>query len=60
MFVGMPLAIADAVLVPAKLDHAFMKEPRMVQGMPRISKSANTARRKPLPKLMNGLAISPP
>ncbi|OKL58805.1 hypothetical protein UA08_05742 [Talaromyces atroroseus] len=45
---------------PAKLDHAYMKEPRMVQGVPRVSKTANNARRKPLPKLMNGLSISPP
>lgn len=37
-----------------------MKEPRMIHGAPRVSKAANNARRKPLPKLMNGLAISPP
>ncbi|KAL1997938.1 hypothetical protein VTN02DRAFT_391 [Thermoascus thermophilus] len=46
--------------IPAKLDTTLMKEPRMVQGMPRISKTANNARRKPLPKLMNGLSVSPP
>ncbi|PYH89721.1 dDENN domain protein [Aspergillus ellipticus CBS 707.79] len=45
---------------PAKLDTSLMKEPRMIHGAPRVSKAANTARRKPLPKLMNGLAISPP
>ncbi|RAH74621.1 dDENN domain protein [Aspergillus aculeatinus CBS 121060] len=45
---------------PAKLDTSLMKEPRMVHGAPRVSKTANNARRKPLPKLMNGLAISPP
>ncbi|KAJ5231503.1 uncharacterized protein N7469_006091 [Penicillium citrinum] len=45
---------------PAKLDTSLMKEPRMIHGAPRVSKTANTARRKPLPKLMNGLAISPP
>ncbi|GLA30530.1 hypothetical protein AnigIFM63326_008739 [Aspergillus niger] len=45
---------------PAKLDNSLMKEPRMIHGAPRVSKTANTARRKPLPKLMNGLAISPP
>ncbi|KAJ5403746.1 hypothetical protein N7509_003617 [Penicillium cosmopolitanum] len=45
---------------PAKLDTSLMTEPRMIHGAPRVSKTANTARRKPLPKLMNGLAISPP
>ncbi|KAJ5949675.1 hypothetical protein N7454_001259 [Penicillium verhagenii] len=45
---------------PAKLDTNLMTEPRMIHGAPRVSKTANTARRKPLPKLMNGLAISPP
>ncbi|KAK4867397.1 hypothetical protein LT330_000907 [Penicillium expansum] len=45
---------------PANLDTSLMAEPRMIHGAPRVSKTANTARRKPLPKLMNGLAISPP
>lgn len=45
---------------PAKLDTSLMKEPRMINGAPRVSKTANNARRKPLPNLMNGLAISPP
>ncbi|OJJ44789.1 hypothetical protein ASPZODRAFT_70998 [Penicilliopsis zonata CBS 506.65] len=45
---------------PAKLDPSLMKEPRMVHGAPRVSKTTNNARRKPLPKMMNGLAISPP
>lgn len=54
------ILISRCVAVPAKLDPTLMKEPRMVQGVPRISKTANNARRKPLPKLMNGLAISPP
>ncbi|KAL4809117.1 AEX-3 domain-containing protein [Aspergillus unguis] len=45
---------------PAKLDTSLMKEPRMIHGAPRAPKTANNARRKPLPKLMNGLAISPP
>lgn len=48
------------ITAPAKLDTSLMKEPRMIHGAPRVSKTANTARRKPLPKLMNGLAISPP
>ncbi|CAI7563959.1 unnamed protein product [Penicillium glandicola] len=45
---------------PANLDPSLMTEPRMIHGAPRVSKTANTARRKPLPKMMNGLAISPP
>jgi hypothetical protein len=45
---------------PANLDTTLMSEPRMIHGAPRVSKTANTARRKPLPKMMNGLAISPP
>ncbi|PLN78585.1 dDENN domain protein [Aspergillus taichungensis] len=49
-----------AIRAPAKLDTSLMKEPRMIHGAPRVSKAANTARRKPLPKLMSGLAISPP
>ncbi|KAJ5238607.1 hypothetical protein N7468_003226 [Penicillium chermesinum] len=44
---------------PAKLDTSLMSEPRMIHGAPRATKTGNTARRKPLPKLMNGLAISP-
>lgn len=47
-------------IAPAKLDTSLMKEPRMIHGVPRVSKTANNARRKPLPKLMSGLAISPP
>ncbi|KAJ5963451.1 uncharacterized protein N7479_003327 [Penicillium vulpinum] len=50
----------DLPVVPAKLDTSLMAEPRMIHGAPRVSKTANTARRKPLPKMMNGLAISPP
>jgi hypothetical protein len=46
--------------VPAKLDPAYMKEPRMIQGVPRISKTANNARRKPLPRLINGSQMLPP
>ncbi|KAL8902593.1 MAG: hypothetical protein Q9207_004560 [Kuettlingeria erythrocarpa] len=50
---------------PAKLSPTFMKEPRVLQGVPRI----NTvhARRKPIPSMLgpsprttNGLAMSPP
>ncbi|KAK2803988.1 hypothetical protein FQN50_006794 [Emmonsiellopsis sp. PD_5] len=46
--------------VPAKLDPNFMKEPRMIQGAPRISKTANNAKRKPVPKVPNGYSGSPP
>ncbi|PGG96260.1 hypothetical protein AJ79_09660 [Helicocarpus griseus UAMH5409] len=42
---------------PAKLDPNHMKEPRMIQGAPRITKTANNARRKPVPKLPNGNAV---
>ncbi|KAJ5570441.1 uncharacterized protein N7459_009871 [Penicillium hispanicum] len=48
-----------ATRAPAKLDISLMQDPRMIHGAPRASKTANNARRKPLPKLMNGLAISP-
>ncbi|EGD91483.1 hypothetical protein H112_01288 [Trichophyton rubrum D6] len=34
--------------VPAKLDPNFMKEPRMIQGAPRISSTVNNSRRKPV------------
>ncbi|KAJ5907905.1 hypothetical protein N7495_000587 [Penicillium taxi] len=49
-----------AARAPSKLDSSLMSEPRMIHGAPRVSKTANNARRKPLPKLMGGLAISPP
>ncbi|KAK2748750.1 hypothetical protein FQN57_000331 [Myotisia sp. PD_48] len=41
--------------VPAKLDPNYMKEPRMIQGTPRISKTANNTKRKPVPKIPNGI-----
>lgn len=41
-----------------------MREPRMIQGVPRISERSRGfvggGGRKPLPKMMNGLALSPP
>lgn len=49
---------------PAKLDVTMMKEPRAIQGVPRIN--ASNARRKPIPSMLgpmsrlNGLAQSPP
>ncbi|KAI9815019.1 MAG: hypothetical protein M1827_002862 [Pycnora praestabilis] len=48
--------------IPAKLDPLLMKEPRVIQGVPRISTAK--AKRKPIPSLlgpgmMNGLAHSP-
>jgi hypothetical protein len=53
--------------VPAKLEERFMREPRMVQGVPRVSersKSAAQGGRKPVPaglrERMNGLALNAP
>lgn len=53
--------------VPAKLEERFMREPRMIQGVPRISeksKSAAQGGRKPLPlalrERINGLALNAP
>ncbi|KAL8946763.1 MAG: hypothetical protein Q9222_006884 [Ikaeria aurantiellina] len=49
---------------PAKLDPTLLKEPRVIQGVPRINPV--NARRKPIPSMlgpsgrMNGLAQSPP
>jgi hypothetical protein len=60
LLAGPPSNLTCHITAPAKLDTSLMKEPRMIHGAPRVSKTANTARRKPLPKLMNGLAISPP
>lgn len=37
-------------LVPAKLDPALMKEPRMIQGVPRIVPTHS--RRKPIPSML--------
>ncbi|MCJ1476631.1 hypothetical protein MMC13_005299 [Lambiella insularis] len=50
--------------IPAKLDPSLMKEPRVIQGVPRIN-NAN-GRRKPIPSMLglnprtNGLAMSVP
>ena len=50
---------------PAKLDPTLMKEPRSLQGVPRIN-TVNARSRKPIPSMlgpggrMNGLAQSPP
>ena len=49
------------VVAPAKLDPSLMKEPRVIQGVPRINNAK--ARRKPIPSMLgaNGmLATSPP
>ncbi|KAG7004706.1 DENN domain-containing protein [Physcia stellaris] len=49
--------------IPAKLDPTLMKEPRVIQGVPRIN--TTKAQRKPIPsmlgpnKRMNGMAQSP-
>ncbi|MCJ1323711.1 hypothetical protein MMC10_000372 [Thelotrema lepadinum] len=46
--------------VPAKLDPTLMKEPRVIQGVPRLNTAK--ARRKPIPSLLgpNGLLASSP
>ncbi|KAI9789695.1 MAG: hypothetical protein M1816_005870 [Peltula sp. TS41687] len=45
--------------IPARLDPALMKEPRVIQGVPRII--ASKARRKPIPSMLgpNGYSHSP-
>lgn len=58
----------DFYAAPASLDPALMKEPRVIQGVPRL-KTAQ-ARRKPIPSMLgpngiirvngNGLSVSPP
>ncbi|EER26084.1 hypothetical protein D8B26_003589 [Coccidioides posadasii str. Silveira] len=40
--------------VPAKLDPNYMKEPRMIQGVPRIPKVTDNSKRKPVPRMANG------
>ncbi|KAI1935389.1 hypothetical protein LOZ66_005276 [Ophidiomyces ophidiicola] len=37
--------------VPAKLDPNYMKEPRMIQGVPRIPKAPDNSKRKPVPRI---------
>jgi len=41
---------ANMVIVPAKLDPTLMKEPRVIQGVPRVPNSK--ARRKPIPSML--------
>jgi hypothetical protein len=41
---------ANTALVPAKLDPTLMKEPRVIQGVPRIPQAK--ARRKPIPSML--------
>ncbi|KAG8527974.1 uncharacterized protein KY384_006890 [Bacidia gigantensis] len=56
---------ATITRTPAKLDPTLMKEPRALQGVPRIN-TVNARSRKPIPSMlgpgnrMNGLAQSPP
>ena len=56
---------ATVTRTPAKLDSTFMKEPRSLQGVPRIN-TVSARHRKPIPSMlgpgsrMNGLAQSPP
>lgn len=51
---------ATVTRIPAKLDPTLMKEPRMIQGAPSLPRGGREGRRKPLPKMLNGLALSPP
>ena len=51
--------------IPAKLEEKLMKEPRMIQGVPRITERTQRASRKPLPigvlrEKINGLALNAP
>lgn len=41
--------------IPAKLDPTLMREPRVIQGVPRIEKGGGRAKRKPIPSML-GLA----
>lgn len=50
------MLIRILLLVPAKLDVGLMQEPRMIHGSPRMPKSNNNARRKPLPKVNTGVS----
>jgi hypothetical protein len=50
--------IANMVTVPAKLDPTLMKEPRVIQGVPRVPQGK--ARRKPIPSMLGPNGNSPP
>lgn len=45
-----PLSHANNLVVPAKLDPTLMKEPRVIQGVPRVPQAK--ARRKPIPSML--------
>jgi hypothetical protein len=52
------LNVADKVfLVPAKLDPTLMKEPRVIQGVPRVP--MGKARRKPIPSMLGPGGLLP-
>jgi hypothetical protein len=44
--------------IPAKLDPALMKEPRVIQGVPRVP-AVKVGRRKPIPSMLGGHSSSP-
>jgi hypothetical protein len=44
--------------IPAKLDPTLMKEPRVIQGVPRVPQGK--ARRKPIPSMLGPNGDSPP
>jgi hypothetical protein len=50
--------IANMITVPAKLDPTLMKEPRVIQGVPRVPQGK--ARRKPIPSMLGPNGSSPP
>lgn len=43
--------------IPAKLDPSLMKEPRVIQGVPRVPQ--NKARRKPIPSMLGNSMTTP-
>jgi hypothetical protein len=50
--------MANIMSVPAKLDPTLMKEPRVIQGVPRVPQGK--ARRKPIPSMLGPNGNSPP
>jgi hypothetical protein len=58
LFARLRSDIANFVTVPAKLDPTLMKEPRVIQGVPRVPQGK--ARRKPIPSMLGPNGNSPP
>lgn len=51
-------SLPNMLAVPAKLDPSLMKEPRVIQGVPRIPMAK--ARRKPIPSMLGQHPVTPP